>query len=118
MRALTVRRYQFTGMLYIPKIDVETSTGDVVLTFEKDIVFDFSGSGSSPRSVLFASEPFPTQAVITNVRNKYGDEILEGAEFTVTGVEPVLSPWGRSEGFHHLLAIKNAPTFGYEIERA
>lgn len=117
MKTLSMWRYQFRGSLFIPKEDTTNTGVDYNFEYEKDITFDFSGSSSAPRSVIIAREPFPTLSRIDNIRNKHDEEIMEGAEFTVTSVEVMLSMFGRVDGYKHLVALRNAPNFGYDVTR-
>lgn len=117
MKSLTLRRWQFTGMLWIPKVDTNDAQGRSQLFYEKDIAFDFTGDPNAPRSVVVSSEPLPTTAVITRLRNRYLEEILPLAEWTVTSTEPILNMFGRVEAYRHQVALSNRPDFGYEVAR-
>lgn len=115
MKTLAIKRYQFSGYLSIPKENMSNTSADHILVREKEIRFNFSGDPSAPRMVVVGSEPWPAKSVISDIKNRWGEEILQGAEFTVTTVQPILSMFGRVDGYKHQVALRDAPTFGYDF---
>lgn len=109
------QRYNFTGEMWLPQTD--TSSEEPVLTFVKDVNFDFMSSAATPRQVIIAEEPFPTSAAIMAVRDRNGVEPMPLAEWTITSVEPVFNPFRGTDLYQHLAALRKASDFGYEVAR-
>jgi hypothetical protein len=115
MKLRAYARYLYSGDLYIPKIDEQSSDGTVTYELEEEgIPFDFMGDPSAPRSIIVAPRPYPTTAKILVLKNQYGEEIMPQAEWTITSVEPIVNMWSRVEGYRHQVALSNSPMFGYD----
>lgn len=114
MKVMGFKRYRFTGMLYLPKEDPTSSNNTVLMTYEKDVNFDFSDDPDAPRQVFTASEPYPQSSEITNITDKYGDKPYPEGIFKITSVEPVVGPFGKVEMFRMQAALTEFPDFGYD----
>lgn len=116
MKFTGYQRFYFTGQLFIPMVDPNQEA--LVMTYVKDIKFDFSSDPTSPRQVILADEPFPTTAQITGMRDRYGADIMPLAEWTITSVEPLINAVRGIELYRMQAALSKASDFGYEIARA
>lgn len=114
MKFLGYKRYRFTGMLYLPKENTESSGGGAILEYEKDVEFDFTDDPTAPRQEFVAAEPFPTAAHITFIHDRYGVEPLPTSQWTITSVEPIMGPMGGREAYRHQAALYEPPDFGYD----
>jgi hypothetical protein len=115
MKFYAFQRYNFTGQMYLPQDD--PLQDQPVLTFIKDIVFDFASDPATPRQVIISEEPLPTLTQITGVKDRYGNFPMPLAEWTVTGIEPVFDMFGGKELYRHLAALSKTSDFGYEVAR-
>lgn len=109
------QRFYFTGEMWIPQVDVTEE--EPVLTYVKDIVFDFASDPSTPRQVIVSEEPFPTTAVVLGVRDRNGVQPMPLAEWTITSVEPVINPFRGTDLYRHQAALRRVSDFGYEVAR-
>lgn len=114
MKMMGFKRYRFTGMLFLPKEDPTSSGNTVLMTYEKDVMFDFSDDPNAPRQVFTASEPFPQSSEITAIKDREGEEPYPEGTFKITSVEPVMGPYGKVEMFRMQGALKEFPDFGYD----
>ena len=114
MRLLGFKRWQFTGDMYLPLEDPLSQNNVPVITLVKSgITFDFSDDPDAPRQVITSAEPMPQSAIITFIRDKYGNEPMPGSEWTVTSVKPVINVFGTREMYRMQAALKFQPDFGY-----
>lgn len=109
------QRFYFSGQMYLPQDD--PLQDQPVMTYIKDIVFDFASDPSTPRQVIIAEEPFPTLTTITGVRDRNGLEFMPLAEWTITSVEPVINLFRGVDLYRHQAALAKVSDFGYEVAR-
>lgn len=114
MKLLGFKKYRFVGSMSLPLEDPTSLNGVPIITYIKDIEFDFTDDPNAPRQELVADEPMPAAARITNIRDRGGDQPMPGSEWTITSIEPVISVFGRREVYRHQAALREPPDFGYE----
>lgn len=117
MKLLAYLRFNFTGDLWLPMADPNSTTGEPVMTKEKEIRFNFMDDPNAPRQIIVAEEPFPTTSQVMAVKDRRGEYPIPGAIWTVTSIEPVISTLGTREVYRHQVALAEPPNFGYDIVR-
>lgn len=111
---LAYKRYPFKGMMYLPLEDPSSQSNIPILTYIKDVEFDFASDPSTPRSVILCEEPLPQSAVISAVVDQFDVQPLPGAEYTITTVEPLINVFGQRDLYRHQAALRAPLDFGYE----
>lgn len=76
-----------------------------------EVNFLFATDPSAPRAVILSKKPFRKGIQLRGITDSAGNDVLPGAWYVITAVEPVINMFGRVETYRHRAALANEPTF-------
>lgn len=112
MQTTAMLRFDYTAD-YWDFTEEQDVSGNIIRThFFKEVVhIAFGADPQTPRMDILCRTPMKKSALLLNIKDREGVEVLPGAEYSVTTIEPMLGVFGTSEGYAIRVALTNAPTF-------
>lgn len=110
MRLNAVRKYRYTADLF--RFTRSTDVGgaeQLIYTYDSTIAIQLGGDPTSVRMTVKSATPAPRDGRLANIKDRAGNPVMEGANYRITSIEPMLSVFGYREGYIMKVAMQNAP---------
>lgn len=115
MKLMTFTRFPYTADLYSANLVLDAGGNEqTVFEFYSSVEIGFAADPNAPRMVFTARSPMAVGWQLRSVKDKNGNEVLPGAWYSITSVEPVISVLGTREHFQMKAALANTPVFEVE----